>query len=309
MFVTNVNQTNLKKKMLFDTSNITTEKILSPILSSNNVSLSILRLDKIHPVVCGNKLFKLHYFLNEALLHSHKSIVTVGGAYSNHLVATAFACNALQLSCKAFVRGEKPVTLSHTLLDCLQLGMQLEFVSRHKYTLLSSAPPLNDQSIFIPEGGYHPSGARGASLIMNFIKDRDISHICTAVGTATTLAGLLLRADKTQNIIGIPVLKGCTDITQRLHFLTGKKRYDNLIILDDYHFNGYAKKTGALTDFMNEIYEQFSLPTDFVYTAKMLYGVFDQVKRGQFKEGSHIVCLHTGGLQGNLSLPAGTLIF
>ena len=305
----NVNQTNLKKKMLFDTGNITLDTIFSPLLASKNVSLSILRLDKIHPVVSGNKLFKLHYFLAEAMQHPHKTVVTFGGAYSNHLVATAFACKALQLKCKAFVRGEKPSALSHTLVNCLDMGMHLEFLSREDYALISSAPPFIEESILVPEGGYHPTGAKGASLIMDQIKGMDISHICTAAGTATTLAGLLITAGYMQNIICIPVLKGFTDLPDRLQYLTGKNQSDNLTVFNDYHLNGYAKKTKELITFMNDVYQQFELPTDFVYTAKMMFGIFDQVKKGFFKEGSNIVCIHTGGLQGNLSLPTGSLIF
>jgi 1-aminocyclopropane-1-carboxylate deaminase len=304
----NVKQTPLTTKMLFDNGNITVEKMSSALLSSRNVTLNILRLDKIHPVVSGNKLFKLHYFLSEALLQSHKSIVTFGGAYSNHLAATAFACNALQIPCKAFVRGERPIKLSHTLNSCLESGMLLEFISREEYALKASLPLFVEDSIVIPEGGYHPLGAKGASLIVDLIEPA-ITHICTATGTATTLAGLLLKASKTQQVVSIPVLKGFTDTAQRLQFLTGKSHYENLVVWDEYHFNGYAKKNTALLQFMNEVYEQFTIPTDFVYTAKMLYGILDQVKKGSFKEGSNIVCLHTGGLQGNLSLPAGSLIF
>lgn len=292
--------------MLFDTGNISTDIISSTLLASRNVTLNILRLDKIHPVVSGNKLFKLHYFLSEALLEPHKTLVTFGGAYSNHLAATAFACNALQIPCKAFVRGEQPIKLSHTLNSCLEWGMLLEFISREEYAL--KAPQITAETIVIPEGGFHPLGAMGASLIVDLIEPA-VTHICTATGTATTLAGLLLKASKTQQVVSIPVLKGFTDTAERLQFLTGKSRYENLVVLDDYHFNGYAKKTQSLLQFMNEVYDQFTIPTDFVYTAKMLYGIFDQVEKGFFKEGSNIVCLHTGGLQGNLSLPAGSLIF
>jgi len=130
-----------------------------------------------------------------------------------------------------------------------------------------------------------------------------------ATGTATTLAGILQKATVQQTVIGIPVLKGFTDIGERLQLLNGRSDYSNLEIWDQYHFGGYAKKTPGLVSFMNDIYKEYQLPTDFVYTAKMMYAVFDQLKTPVFKAGSHILCLHTGGLQGNNSLPAGSLIF
>ena len=295
--------------MLFDTKNITLDELAGPLLDQKKVTLKVLRLDKIHPVVSGNKLFKLHYFLEEALVSPQKTIVTFGGAYSNHLVATAFACKTLHLQCRGIVRGEEPAKLSHTLKACLEMGMQLEYVTRERYAQISTQQNYEPGSIVIPEGGYHITGARGASLIMDLINDNNVSHICTATGTATTLAGLLLKADASQTIISIPVLKGFTDIPERLQFLTGQNRYNNLSIFDDYHFGGYAKNTTGLIQFMNELYHQYELPTDFVYTAKMMYGIFDQVKKGFFPEGSNIVCIHTGGLQGNDSLPIDSLIF
>lgn len=295
--------------MLFDTKNITIDGLAGPLLDQKNITLKVLRLDKIHPIVSGNKLFKLHYFLEEALLPPQKNIVTFGGAYSNHLAATAFACKTLHLPCRGIVRGEEPAKLSHTLKRCLEMGMQLEFLSREQYAQISSQQNFEPGSIIIPEGGYHTTGARGASLIMDLVKEKNVSHICTATGTATTLAGLLLKADASHTIISIPVLKGFTDIPERLQFLTGQNRYNNLVIFDEYHFGGYAKKTTGLIQFMNELYHQYELPTDFVYTAKMMYGIFDQLKKGFFPEGSNIVCIHTGGLQGNDSLPINSLIF
>jgi len=295
--------------MLFDTKNISIDELTGPLLKQKKVTLKVLRLDKIHPIVSGNKLFKLHYFIEEALLDPQKTIVTFGGAYSNHLAATAFACKTLHLKCRGIVRGEAAAKLSHTLKACMEMGMQLEFVSRERYAQISSQENIEPGSIIIPEGGYHTAGARGAALIIDLIKEKNVSHICTATGTATTLAGLLLKAAPSQIIISIPVLKGFTDIPERLQFLTGQNRYDNLIVVGEYHFGGYAKKTTGLIHFMNDLYHQYELPTDFVYTAKMMYGIFDQVKKGFFPEGSNIICIHTGGLQGNDSLPNDSLIF
>ena len=298
--------------MLFDTSNISLDTITNDCLVKKNISLSVLRLDKIHPVVAGNKLFKLHYFLEEAIRCSLPGIVTFGGAYSNHLVATAYACKLYHLKSIGLVRGEKPVKLSSTLLACTNYGMELHFLSRTEYDKKDNPDFLQwlagkwKDYLLIPEGGYSPKGAAGAALINNFIEG-NTTHICTAIGTATTLAGLLAGAGKHQAVIGIPVLKGMHDIAQRISFLTAANHPVQL--LEDYHFGGYAKKTPALIECMNLLYLQNKIPTDFVYTGKMMFAVLDSIEKGYFAGGSKITCVHTGGLQGNDSLPAGTLIF
>jgi 1-aminocyclopropane-1-carboxylate deaminase len=299
----------------FNNSNITTDVLTSELLETKQVSLFVLRLDKIHPVISGNKLFKLHYFLEDTGGEKIKQVITFGGAYSNHLVAAAYACKIKNIPCTGIVRGEPPLQLSHTLQDCISYGMQLRFISRHDYDLKDTADFTTSlkkefgNCIIIPEGGYHSLGAKGASLIMNYVKDTS-THICCASGTATTIAGLLLNKKENQHIIGIPVLKGITDMENRIEYLTGGTfNKEHLHIEYGYHFGGYAKKNAALISFMNDVYTQFQLPTDFVYTAKMLYAVFDLVNNNFFAKGSEIVCIHTGGLQGNLSLPKTALTF
>ena len=302
--------------MLFDISKAVIEELHDELFTEKQVTVSILRLDKIHPVISGNKLFKLHYFLEEAIRSSHKTIVTFGGAYSNHLAATAHACNLLQLKTVGIVRGEKPAQLSHTLLQCMQDGMQLKFISRQEYAKKETAA-FNKaliaefgECIIIPEGGYHPLGARGAALIMDLIKDNYYTDICVASGTATTLAGLLMAAKPTQKIVNFPVLKGLKDNKIRIKELTGNSHeFKNMLILNQYHFGGYAKKTETLINFMNVCWLQYKLPLDFVYTAKMFFGVIDSIKNDIFEAGSKILCVHTGCLQGNKSLSLNSLSF
>ena len=301
--------------MLFDISNAVIEVLNDELFLQKQVRLSVLRLDNIHPVVSGNKLFKLHYFLDEALRSSHKTLLSFGGTYSNHLAATAFACASLKLKSIGIVRGEQPARLSPTLQQCLKDSMQLKFISRQKFAekeneefMLALQNEFGHCTI-VPEGGYHPSGANGAALIMN-LAGKDHSHICTATGTATTLAGLLKAAAPSQTIIGVPVLKGMTDIEERIKYLAGNKTaFKNLQLLPGYHFGGYAKKTDTLIRFMNECWQQYQLPLDFVYTAKMFFGIIDRIRNNHFPPGSNILCLHTGGLQGNKSLPLHTLLF
>jgi 1-aminocyclopropane-1-carboxylate deaminase/D-cysteine desulfhydrase-like pyridoxal-dependent ACC family enzyme len=298
--------------MLFNTSIIPIDTISNSSLQQKNVSLSVLRLDKIHPIISGNKLFKLHYFLDEAIKLSLPGIITFGGAHSNHLVATAYACKTLGLKSIGFVRGEKLAKLSNTLIASIDYGMQLHFISRESYKKKEENyffDRLNNEEmryLVVPEGGYHPKGSAGAALITQHISE-DTTHICTALGTATTLAGLLIGAEKNQRVIGVPVLKGMHDVTERVNYLAGN--HYSFQLLEGYHFGGYAKKTAQLINFMNQLYCEFNLSTDFVYTAKMMFAVLDSVKNGLFAPGSKITCVHTGGLQGNLSLPAGTLIF
>jgi 1-aminocyclopropane-1-carboxylate deaminase/D-cysteine desulfhydrase-like pyridoxal-dependent ACC family enzyme len=289
---------------------------IDQLFSGKGISLSILRLDKLHPVISGNKLFKLHYFIENALQSAHKRILSFGGAYSNHLVATAYASNQAGLQSIGVVRGEKPACLSHTLQQCMAYNMQLKFISRQAYQLkeepdfIATLVEEFGECILIPEGGYHPLGAEGAARIMDIVKDENYSHICTATGTCTTLAGLLIGAKQQQHLIAVNVLKGMVDTIKRIEFLTGMPP-DNgkLTIINGYHFGGYAKKTPELIDYMNFLWKQYQLPTDFVYTAKLVYAIMNKIHTGYFAEGSNILLLHTGGLQGNQSLPAGTLIF
>jgi 1-aminocyclopropane-1-carboxylate deaminase len=300
--------------MLLPTNDITIDVLHHPLFEKKNIQVSVLRLDKIHPLVSGNKLYKLHFFLQNALQSSHKTIVTFGGAYSNHLVATAYACNALGLKSIGIVRGEKTNPLNHTLQKCVDNNMQLHFIDRSTYALLYAdtnflKTTFGDAEI-IAEGGYNPLGAKGAAMIMNEVEENNFTHIVCPVGTATTIAGLLLSAKPHQTVVGIQVLKGVTDTEKRIHYLTGQSQLtQQLKLIEEYHFGGYAKKTAPLISFMNTIWQQHHLPTDFVYTAKMFYALLQQIEMDDFIEGSNIICIHTGGLQGNLSLAKNTLLY
>ena len=301
--------------MLFPATNIFLQKISDDLFDQKQVSLSVLRLDTLHNVVCGNKLYKLQFFLQNALQQASAGIVTFGGPYSNHLVAAAFACREAGLKSVGIVRGERPEKLSHTLTACLEYGMQLKFISRQDYDKKENPEFLQLlQSTFknrqlVPEGGYHPMGAAGAALIMNLVPN-DTSHICCAIGTATTVAGLLLGLKNNQQIISVPVLKNMNDLEQRIAFLTNRSfTPQQFKIMPDYHFGGYAKKTTELINFMNALYQKHQLPTDFVYTGKMMFAIIDLIKKDFFPVGSQLVCIHTGGLQGNGSLQPGTLVF
>lgn len=293
---------------------INIESLNNVLPGKHNISVSMLRLDTIHPIVSGNKIFKLYNFLEEAVNSSHKQIITFGGAYSNHLAATAYACKAAGLKCIGFVRGEKSKNLSHTLQFCLKKGMQLEFISRSSYKkineekfLISLTKKYGGHTL-IPEGGFSQKGADGAKLICNYFSLKNFSHVCCAVGTAATFAGLINGSKDETGIIGFSVLKNLNDVEDRLAFL-GVESSKVYSIINDYHFGGYAKKTTELISFINSFYNDNKIPLDFVYTGKMMFGVYDLINKNYFPSGSNILCIHTGGLQGNESLPTGLLNF
>lgn len=298
---------------LFETNKIDATIIPDAVGPKGKIDLSVIRFDKIHPVISGNKLYKLNHFLDYAVSKGIRKIITYGGAYSNHLVATAYAGKLLNLETTGIVRGEKPPVLSPTLSACEAYGMALQYVLRQEYAerterVVKMELFPDSESLEIAEGGYHSLGVKGAASMMEQIRFYRPTHICVAIGTATTFAGLLEHTDCSM-IIGVPVLKNLTDISTRLEYLGVYEKHDKRLIWDDYHFGGYAKKNDELIEFMNELYKHYSLPTDFVYTAKMMYAVFDKIKKGFFEPGSRVVCVHTGGLQGNSSLPQGSLVF
>ncbi len=289
-------------------------EINSRVAESMGVSLFVARLDKIHPIVSGNKLFKLHYFIEQAKECNHDTIITFGGSYSNHLVATAYYAHSIGLKSIGIVRGEKPDTLSHTLIDCMLYNMELNFVSRELYVQQDKSEFVKKirkkypNSTIIPEGGYHPNGAEGASIIMEAIHPMEVTHVATAVGTATTLAGLL-RNTQEQEIIAVPVIKNMTDIHSRLDYLNQNVPFNQPLIFEEYHFGGYAKYDDQLLHFIHDFNREHQIMTDFIYTGKMFYAIMDKIKNGYFKKGSKIVCLHTGGIQGNFSIPNTSIIF
>lgn len=278
------------------------------------ITLKVLRLDLIHPIVSGNKIFKLAKFIDAAVDEDAEGLLTFGGAYSNHLVATAFLCRTYGMRSVGIVRGEEPDTLSPTLGHCLDFGMELRFISRDAFAQSHASRFTHYQKEYpqlhiVPEGGYHPMGAAGAASISTLIPD-STTHIVCATGTCTMLAGLYLGRKPHQHLIAVPVLKGMKDSFDRLEYLTGQKPDERFLHLaEDYHFGGYAKHDNTLISFMNALYTQYRIPTDKVYTAKLIYAVKDLIARNHFPKGSRILAVHSGGLQGNASLKRGTLTY
>lgn len=282
---------------------ITTDRV-DP-FCKNDVEVYTLRTDKIHPVVSGNKWFKLKFYLEDARKKNAKTILTFGGAYSNHIVATAYACNQEGFQSVGIIRGEEPKNYSHTLKDALNYGMQLHFISRRDYKKKKFQTDRSNNYI-IPQGGYGSLGAAGIATLQ--YEKQKFNWVCCSVGSGTMMAGIIKSKNKTADIFGVSVLKNNYDLEQDVFRLLDDKS-EPININHDYHFGGYAKYSDELIRFMNNFHQQTGIPTDFVYTAKLFYAINDLIGKEYFKKGSRILIIHCGGLQGNLSLPKGTLIF
>ena len=287
--------------------------------NSSGVRVSMLRLDQIHPQVSGNKLFKLVNFLDECRALKNKvrggnnnissapdTLLTFGGPFSNHLVATAFACMRLGLKSIGIVRGGEHQVLSHTLSSCMDFGMDIHYMDRQEFSKVSSAASGDllkarfGSFVLIPAGGYSAKGATGATAIFDFVPENSFTHICVPVGTGTTLAGLLLKR-RTETMLAFPAIRNMKDIHERMRFL-GVQPSPALHVVGDYHFGGFAKWNDLLIGFINDFYLNHEIPLDVVYTSKMMYGVLDLIQKRYFPGGSNVLCIHTGGLQGNLSV-------
>ena len=283
--------------------------------SSSNMEASILRLDKLHSIVSGNKWFKLRYYIEEAMNQSCTTIASFGGPYSNHLVALAYVAKENNIKSIGYVRATKEDTITPSLQEALAYGMQLEFIGRTHFQEIKNdllktnqySSIDNDSTYFIDEGGYGTIGAKGAATILNE-HCKHYTTIIAAVGTGTMLAGLINAAEAHQEIIGIPVLKNENTIEDEIKALLINKAA-SFSLLHNFHQGGYAKTNPALIAFMNQLWETEKIPSDIVYTGKLLFAVDSLLKENYFKEGSKILVIHSGGLQGNRSLPLGTLLY
>ena len=277
------------------------------------IEATVLRLDRIDPEISGNKWFKLEQYIEQVFAEKKEGIVTFGGAYSNHLLAVAACCEKLSLKSVGIIRGEQPEKPGPTLTDLQQKGMELHFIPRSDYSEKGKQEALYKKQfpalLLVPEGGAGERGMSGAASIADLFQQEPFTHVVCAIGTGTMAAGLLRRLNAEQTLIGIPVLK-ITDpnkyeVTHLLHAQQGAAKFE---LFFDYHFNGYAKTSEVLFQFMNDLHEKSGIPTDFVYTGKLFYGFFDLVAKEYFDSDAKILIVHSGGLQGNRSLPIGTIL-
>lgn len=295
---------------MLDASSIQIQSLKSPLWE--NVPVDVLRLDQLHPIVSGNKWFKLKYHLQEAVTSGKNTIATFGGAYSNHIVATAFACKEAGFKSVGIIRGEKPPQLSNSLQDALNYGMELIYVTREtfrnkEHIILQYAA---ENWYWIDEGGYGINGMLGAKEILSPTETSSYSHIICSCGTGTTLAGLLEAALPYQVCVGVSALKGHVNLRDDImELIPVQHQGKSFEIFHDYHFGGYAKHPEELIEWMNELWRAEYLPTDIVYTSKLMFAVKDLVDKNYFSDQHKLLIIHSGGLQGNRSLPKGTLEF
>ncbi|WP_405608933.1 1-aminocyclopropane-1-carboxylate deaminase/D-cysteine desulfhydrase [Polaribacter sp. Asnod1-A03] len=283
------------------------QQIFLPVLEEKKVELFIKREDLIHPFVSGNKFRKLKYNLAEAKNQQKKTVLTFGGAFSNHIVATAVAANLNGFNSIGIIRGDelaidldKTLATNATLKEAKKNGMLFEFVSRETYRNKTSERFINQLKekfgdfYLVPEGGTNEFAVKGCEEILNE-EDFKFDYICCAVGTGGTISGLINASKENQKIIGFTALKG--DFLQKeIHKFV--KKENNWTLETNYHFGGYAKYNNDLISFINTFKENTGVLLDPIYTGKMVFGILDLIKKDAFKQGSKIVAIHTGGIQG-----------
>jgi len=279
------------------------QELINELFSKNEVRVLVKREDQNHSCVSGNKWWKLKYNLEEAVRLKHNMLLTFGGAYSNHIYATAAAGRELGLKTIGVIRGEETLPLNHTLSFAKNCGMHLHYVSREAYRkkserqFIKSLKQQFGEFYLIPEGGTNSLAVKGcAELAKQLTNIIDFDYLCLPIGTGGTMAGMIEALDLSKKIIGFPVLKGGEFLSKEINQLLSRPK-DNWTLQLDYHFGGYAKTSVALKKFIEEMKTQHQLPLDEIYTAKMVWGVFDLITKNSFKRGSTILILHTGGLQ------------
>ncbi|WKN41565.1 1-aminocyclopropane-1-carboxylate deaminase/D-cysteine desulfhydrase [Tunicatimonas pelagia] len=274
-------------------------------LNQARVAVSVLRLDKMYPDLSGNKWYKLKYNLQQARAEGKSTLLTFGGAYSNHIYATAAAGKLYDFDTIGIIRGERPKTLNPTLRFAEAYGMQLHFVSREAYRnkesdLFTEQLQQKFGSFYrLPEGGTNGLAIKGCSEILPTPLEYDF--ICSSVGTGGTLAGLLVQLAGQKQVLGFPALKGGNFLYDEINQLTtnfNNQSYTNYQLVTDYHFGGYAKANAELITFINHFYQKHPIPLDPVYNGKLFYGLYDLIQQQYFREGTRLLVIHTGGLQG-----------
>lgn len=273
-----------------------------PINLPKGISLVIKREDLIHPFVSGNKFRKLKYNLIQAKAENQSTLLTFGGAYSNHIAAVAYAGKENGFQTIGIIRGDEladKIENNPTLKFAQECGMQFEFVSRETYRLKTEATFLEQLQqqygafYLIPEGGTNAFAIQGCEEILT-PEDASFDYVACAIGTGGTISGIINSVLPHQKVLGFPALKGDFLQDEIRNFV----RQDNWELITDYHFGGYGKVTNDLIDWINQFYEQTQIPLDPVYTGKMVFGIVDLIAKNYFPENAKILLIHTGGLQG-----------
>ncbi|AFL81170.1 1-aminocyclopropane-1-carboxylate deaminase [Aequorivita sublithincola DSM 14238] len=289
----NINSANVKSQLV---------KIDLSLFYCHGYSLFIQREDLLHPFVSGNKFRKLKYNLIEARKQKQNTLLTFGGAFSNHIAAVAAAGKEFGFKTIGIIRGEElinKVSENATLSFARDCGMELQFVSREAYRNKDEVGFINNLKqqlgdfYLLSEGGTNDFAVKGCEEILTE-ETNSFDYICVPVGTGGTMAGLIKASKENQQVLGFSALKGSFQSSEIAKY-TSKTNFE---ITDNYCFGGYGKIDSDLIRFINEFKEKTNIPLDPVYTGKMMYGIMDLLKKGHFKENSRIFAVHTGGLQG-----------
>lgn len=272
----------------------------------NGVSIHLKREDLLHPEVSGNKFRKLKYNIAEATSQKRQILLTFGGAYSNHIAATAAAGKISGFKTIGVIRGEelaedleKTLQENPTLRFAHGCGMEFHFISRSDYREKTSEAFIEDlrkqfgDFFLVPEGGTNEFAVQGCEEILT-PQDSEFDAICCAVGTGGTISGLINASEEHQQVLGFPALKG-DFLRPEIGRFSKKNNWD---LITNYHFGGYAKVDEKLINFINDFRSRYGIQLDPVYTGKLLYGIFDLARTGYFLENTRILAIHTGGLQG-----------
>ncbi len=277
-------------------------RVTDPFLNQHQIELWIKRDDLLHSIISGNKWRKLKYILQHVLSIGADTIISMGGAFSNHLHALAYAGKLLNISTVAYIRGEQPSPLNPTLRDLEAWGMQLIFISRSSYRELrhfKSLPEQKSNEYWLPEGGALEYALQGVAEILEEI-DINFDILCLPCGTGTTIAGLISAAPYDTKALGFSALNAKhfleNDVTKLLSDTS--KNFCQWSINYDYYFGGFAKSSPELLEFINNFEHQTDIELESVYTGKMMYGIYALIKQGFFTRGQRIIAVHTGGLQG-----------
>ncbi|HEY9489319.1 MAG TPA: pyridoxal-phosphate dependent enzyme [Chryseosolibacter sp.] len=276
-----------------------------PDLKRAGVKLLVKREDLNHAAVSGNKWWKLKYNLEEALHQGHDTLLTFGGAYSNHLYATAAAAKILKLKSIGIIRGEETLPLNSTLQFSSDQGMKLHYISRQAYRdkeELSFLKTLHENFgnfYLIPEGGTNALALKGCEEFGSLISQIPADYVCLPVGTGGTMGGILRSIGHLKTVIGFAVLKNGAFLEEKIFEYSGGSNQAHWKLMTEYAYGGYGKRNATVTEFIETFRGYTDVPLDFVYTGKMMCAVFDLIEKGYFERGKTILAIHTGGLQGH----------
>ncbi len=296
---------------MFDLSKSVLDEVIDDNLSSRGIHLFVKRDDLIHSEVSGNKWRKLKYNVQQCQTNKKEGILTFGGAFSNHLLATASACHAIGLKSVGIVRGDELNAQSnHTLRRCSELGMEMKFISREEYRMSPDKSFLADLAHefpnyhIVPEGGANYYGMIGCQEILKEI-EVDFDAVFVAQGTTTTSCGLLMGLKEEQELFAVPVLKGFDSVTE-MHTIfeySGIEKewledaFGKLNILNEYHFGGYGKYNDELVQFIRSFYLKHGIKLDPIYTGKAMFALMKELEDEKWN-GKSVIFIHTGGIQG-----------